>query len=264
VAKLTVDQQGHNGLDPAFDKGHVKTYGLVIENFDAYGQNQWSPFAASNGFTFTDKNPFGTRYRYDDPKLAETLAWFRGQIAKGYMMPEVKAGEGGALPTMQAGKAALTTDGSWTISGYVATKDVHFGFAKLPEGPQGRKSMFNGLSDAIYAKTEHKEEAWKWVKFLGSAECQDIVGRYGVVFPAIRSGVDNMLEYSKAHGVDISAYSEEANDPNGTFEFPITNRAADVVATMNPVMDQIMRGEVDPAKALPAANQKVNQYLQQG
>jgi multiple sugar transport system substrate-binding protein len=264
VARLSVDQRGHNGLDPAFDPKHVKTYGMVMTNFDATGQQDWSNFAASNGFQFTDRNPFGTRYNYGDPRLAQTLAWFRNEIVKGYMMPEVKASAAGGQPAMQAQKAALTTDGSWTISGYVATKGVQFGFAKLPKGPIGRKSMFNGLTDAIYAKTEHKEEAWKWVKFLASPQCENIVGRFGVVFPAIKTGVKNMLAFSKEHGVDISAYSDEADDPNGTFEFPITYHAADVVATITPVMDQIMRGDVNPFKALPAANQKVNQYLQQG
>ena len=34
------------------------------------GQTQWSMFAVSNGFKFTD-GPWTKKYYYDDPKLAE-------------------------------------------------------------------------------------------------------------------------------------------------------------------------------------------------
>ena len=39
----------------------------------------------SNGFTFTDKNPFGTKYQYDDPKFVDTIAWFNGLQGKGFI-----------------------------------------------------------------------------------------------------------------------------------------------------------------------------------
>src|SRR5690348_13914074 len=65
VAMSTVDANGHNGLDPAFDKNHVKVYGFLPEWADgSQGQNGWGDFAVSNGFTFLDKNPWGTQYKF--------------------------------------------------------------------------------------------------------------------------------------------------------------------------------------------------------
>jgi ABC-type glycerol-3-phosphate transport system substrate-binding protein len=92
-----------------------------------------------------------------------------------------------------SGKGALTTDGSWMIGTYVKESSFPMGFARLPEGPEGRKSMFNGLADSIFVGTAHPEEAWPWVKFAASQECADIVGSFGVVFPAQQSGVDAAL-----------------------------------------------------------------------
>ena len=177
VARATVDTRGRNGLDPDFDKKHVAVYGYLPEWEDAsQGQNGWGEFAAINGFQYLDKNPWGTEYRFDDPKLIETLDWYKHLIDKGYAPSLAQKSELGNTELLSAGKAAMTLAGSYSISSYTgqnARQD--FDFAPLPTGPAGRKSAINGLSDAIWAGTPHKEEAWKWVKFLGSAECQDLV-----------------------------------------------------------------------------------------
>ena len=39
----------------------------------------------TTGWTHTDKNPWGTKYNYDDPKFQETIAWCAGLVDKGYM-----------------------------------------------------------------------------------------------------------------------------------------------------------------------------------
>ena len=72
---------------------------------------------------------------------------------------------------------ALT--GSWMINWYLDNAKFEKGFAPLPVGPNGRKSMFNGLADSIWVGSKHQEEAWKWVKFLGSEEGQNIIAESG-------------------------------------------------------------------------------------
>ena len=136
------------------------------------------------------------------------------------------------------------------------------GWAPLPNGPAGRKSMFNGLADSIWVGTKHQEEAWQWVKFAASKTCEDIVGKSGVVFPAIQSGVDASLATRKANGLDVSAYTDEALDPNGTFLFPITDHGAEISTHMDPVMQSIMLGEKKAADALKDANTQVNALFQ--
>jgi ABC-type glycerol-3-phosphate transport system substrate-binding protein len=61
LAHLTVDKSGKRGDEPGFDKHNVKTYGLWLEGSGSgFGQTQWSTYALSDGWTATNKNPWGT------------------------------------------------------------------------------------------------------------------------------------------------------------------------------------------------------------
>ena len=69
---------------------------------------------------------------------------------------------------------------------FTSINGINTGIAPTPIGPVGhRASMYNGLADSIWAGSDNQANAWKWVKFLGSADCQNIVGDAAVVFPAI-------------------------------------------------------------------------------
>lgn len=230
IAKATVDTSGRNGLDPAFDKSKVKVYGYLPEWGDgSQGQNGWGLLAAMNGFTYLDKNPWGTQYKYDDPALAQTIDWFKSLIAKGYSPPLDKSSTMSRDTLMQAGKGAVSVAGSWTINSYLGdSAKIKFAFAPLPTGPQGRKTAINGLSDAIWAGTEHKDAAWKWVKFLGSTDCQNIVGDSAAVFPAIKSASDKALAAHQSKGRDVQPFIDQAQAPNGTFFLPITDHGKEV------------------------------------
>jgi multiple sugar transport system substrate-binding protein len=118
--------------------------------------------------------------------------------------------------------------------------------------------MFNGLADSIWVGSKHQEEAWKWVKFLASAEAQKIVGSFGVVFPAVPEGTELAKEAMAKKGLDVSSYVSEANDPNATFLFPITDHATDVQRIMREAFDSILLNGDDPAKTLKSANDQVN------
>lgn len=258
IAKLTLDKNGNNGLSPNFDKNNVVQYGFIHEGGGNFaGQTQWSMYAVSNGFKFID-NVWGTKYYYDDPKLAETMDWYAGLIKKGYAPPEADVTSLGPPQLFFSSKGAMITEGSWQIGNFATNAKFPIGIGLLPTGPQGRKSMFNGLADSIWVGTKHQEEAWQWVKFAASQECEDIVGSTGVVFPAIKSGVDKSLATHQAQGLDASAFTDEALDPNGTFLFPITDHGSEIATIMQPVMESIMLGQTSAGPALKDAAAKVN------
>ncbi len=263
IAQLTLDANGNNGLSPDFDPNNVVQYGFITDSSDAYGHTQWSHYAVSNGWYYND-GPWSSHYYYDDPKFAEAIQWYADlNLKKGYAPPfeEVSGLGGNAL--FAAGKGAMITDGSWMINWYADNTDFEIGFGKLPIGPEGRKSMFNGISDTIWVGSQHQEEAWQWVKFLASSDCLDMVGSMAVVFPSLQSGVDNALTAFQAKGLDVSAFTEEALDPKVTFLYPITDHASEIVAIMKPVMDSIMLDQTTAAEALPEANTKVNALFEQ-
>ena len=264
IAQLTIDANGNNGLSPDFDKENVVQFGFIPQGQgNGYGQTPWSHWAVSNGFKFIDEI-WGTKYYYDDPALAETLGWYAGLwLEKGYSPTFAEVDSLGPQALFQAGKGAMTTDGSWQIKNYIQNSDFEVGFGLLPVGPEGRKSMFNGLADSIYVGSKHQEEAWEWVKFLASPECQNIVGEAAVVFPAIDSAVEKAVAAHSEKGADVSAFTIEALDPAGTFLFPVTDNASEISTIMRQVEENIYLGETDDvAGTLKAANDEVNSLFQ--
>ncbi|MFP3466811.1 ABC transporter substrate-binding protein [Leifsonia sp. SIMBA_070] len=258
IAKLTVDKNGHNGLDPAFDKNNVKVYGFLPEWADgSQGQNGWGNFAYSAGWTYADKNPFGTKFNYDDPKLAKTVQWLADLSDKGYApkldvqstlaRSEVLANNGGALTTL----------GSFNLASYKGKTD-QFGFAPLPAGPEGRKSAINGLSDAIYAGSKHKDEAWKWVKYLASADCQNAVAATGVVFPAIKEASEKSAAVREKDGLNAKVFLDEQQAKDGTFIIPISYHGTEISQIVQDAIQSVALGQQDAKYALGKANDQVN------
>ncbi len=263
VAHLTVDTKGVRGDEPGFDKSKIKVYGLGLDGGSGggVGQTQWSMYTGSNGFTYTDKNPWGTHYNYDNANFQQTIGWFKGLIDKGYMpsVAEVTGQDSSSIFT--AGKYAMITNGSWNTNALAGNKDVSVGLAPTPTGPSGaRASMYNGLADSIWVGSKNKPAAAKWVEYLGSADCQNIVGEKSVVFPAIPSATEKAQAAFKAKGIDVSPFLDQVSNKT-TFLFPITDHASEITNLMTPAMDDVLSGKAD-VSSLTDANTQVNQLFQ--
>ncbi|MCT2297271.1 extracellular solute-binding protein, partial [Brachybacterium muris] len=86
LARLTVDTNGVRGDEDGFDPTSVARYGLAADPaVDYTGQTSWSPFALSTGWTFTDKDTWGTRFQYDDERFAAAIDWYFGLVDKGFL-----------------------------------------------------------------------------------------------------------------------------------------------------------------------------------
>jgi multiple sugar transport system substrate-binding protein len=267
IAHLTVDEKGVRGDQPGFDKNHVKVYGLGLDGPDdpagaGDGQTQWSFYAAAAGWQHTDKNPWGKHYNYDDPRFQDTIRWWRGLIEKGYAPPieQVKSGIG---PDEQfgAGRYAMVIQGSWSATKMFQKKGAEPAVAPTPIGPSGKRaSMFNGLADSIWVGSQKKEAAWQWVKFLGSPECQNIVGKHAVVLPAIPQSLEIAKAKFAEQGIDLRPFTVHV-EQGTTFKFPITDHASDISKIMKPAMESVMLGKA-PVESLRDANAQVNQLFQ--
>ena len=261
AAKLSVDENGRRGDEPGFDPGNVAVYGLGFDpNGLTYGQTTWAGFAASLGFELLDKNPWGTKYNYDDPAFAQTITWWRDMIRKGYMPSLETARTLGQTAAFQSGKTALAIDGDWTIGTYSSTEGIKVGYAPQPRGPEGSWSMYNGLADAIWVGTPHKQEAVKWVRFLASKECQSIVAEAAVVFPAIESEVQKTVDKHAENGIDVSAFTSYVESGN-TVLYPITDKAPQINLIVQPTLEEFLNGDEPASAVLPQMNEQVNNQL---
>ncbi|GAA1292391.1 sugar ABC transporter substrate-binding protein [Saccharothrix xinjiangensis] len=260
IARLTVDANGKRGDEPGFDKTKVAVHGLGMDenNGAGVGQQMWSMYALSTGWQYTDKNPWGTKFNYDDPRLQQTLSWYRGLIEKGYL-PSLAVSRSGTSVNdgFGAGKYALSTNGSWMINSYFGYDGVEVGVAPTPTGPSGKRaSIFNGLADSIYTGTDNRDGAWKWVKYLASADCQKTVGDKAVVFPALPEALDIAQTTFSAKNVDITAFTRPL-DEKATHLYPITDHAPEIASIMGPAIDAVLSFQADPS-SLTQANEQVN------
>jgi len=258
IAKLTLDSNGHNGLDPKFDKANVVQWGFMggVGDASSGAQPDWSSFAASLGYQATD-GPWGTKYHYDDPRVIDTVQWWANEHLVNGFAPDSNELSSGEDSIFLAGKAAMFPMGSWDIS-TAATATFKVGFAELPAGPMGRKTPVNGLSPAIYAGTKHPQEAWQWVKFLTSTDCANIVGDHAVVFPAIQSGIDRAVAAYKKKGLDVSAFQNIRAEKNSTYLLPVTDHITDITNMLGPVLQDIFDGKTTAKDALPKINDQIN------
>ncbi|MEV0224484.1 sugar ABC transporter substrate-binding protein [Streptomyces sp. NPDC050704] len=268
IAHLTIDRNGKRGDEPGFDKNNVKVYGLANNGGgDADGQTQWSNFAASAGWTYTNAKRWGDRYHYDDKTFQSVMKWYFGLAKKGYMVPfaDWNSQSNQANTQVAAGQAATAFDGAWMISSYDGFKGIDIGTALTPTGPTGKRAtMMNGLADSITKNAPNKKGAEKWVAYLASAECQQTVGGYGVVFPATPGGTDAAVAAYKKKGIDVTAFTRPVDDTKTftTFSYPITDYAADILALMKPAMQDIF-GNNAPVSGLDETNSQINSLLSQ-
>jgi multiple sugar transport system substrate-binding protein len=262
IAKLSVDQNGVHGNEPGFDKDNVENYGFIVEWADgSQGQNFWGDLAAMNGFTYSDKNPFGTKFNYDSPELVETMEWIVSLSQKGYAPSFDQNSSLSRLEVVKAGTAGMTTMGSFNQMLYKDTPD-DFYFATLPTGPEGLKSATNSLTDSMYAGGKHKDQAWEWIKYLASPACQDVVGETGVVFPAVEEAAQRSVEARGELGLDASVFTSYLDEPDGTFLLPISMHGTEISQIVQDALQGVALGTTDPETALTRANAEVNELFE--
>ncbi|SDQ54591.1 carbohydrate ABC transporter substrate-binding protein, CUT1 family (TC 3.A.1.1.-) [Microbacterium sp. cf332] len=261
IAHLTVDANGVRGDEPGFDKSKVEVYGLGLKaksGIGAFGQTQWSPYALTNDWTYADENPFGTDFNYGEDEYIATIEWWAGLIEKGYMPSYESAISGTSIQEAYgAGRYALVTDGSWNAKAYFSMTGVTTALAPLPIGPSGeRAGVLNGLADSVLASTEHPDAAEKFVGYLATADCQDIVADAAVVFPAVASSSEKARAAFDAAGIDVSVYFD-AVDAGAFVEAPIADKWSSILAIMEPAVEAVLLGQGD-ADTLRAAAGEVD------
>ncbi|ETJ29585.1 ABC transporter, substrate-binding protein, partial [human gut metagenome] len=74
--------------------------------------------------------------------------------------------------------------------------------AVLPKQKK-QASIFNGLGNAIAAKTAHPDEAWKFVEFLGSEEANKIQAKSGAAIPAYEGTSEEWVNLSKDFNLKV-------------------------------------------------------------
>ncbi len=150
--------------------------------------------------------------------------------------------------------------GDWELSGVSQQTKIPWGVVELPAGPNGVVSVFNGLTDAVYAKTQHPQEAWELEQWLGSSQSEQILGSGGYVWPGVKSDDQPFLQAWQKKGIDVSPFLKEAQVP--TITFPITFGYNEASTDINNIFNQMYLGQLSVQQATSQAVQQANQAAQ--
>ncbi|MGT2888633.1 sugar ABC transporter substrate-binding protein [Streptococcus didelphis] len=183
-----------------------------------HNQEGYYNFVYQNGGTIITKDK---KSGYDNPKTVEALKYYLSFV-KEKLSPEVTEDKKRA-EVMQNGQVAMGYFGSWNLSAFALNDYMkeNFDVAVLPKANDGKQStIFNGLGNAISAKTKHKEASWKWVEYLGSKEGQDMQAELGVAISAYKGSdkvwVNSNKTFAIKHFVDMVDYAQIRPYSNAT------------------------------------------------
>ncbi|QBD75608.1 sugar ABC transporter substrate-binding protein [Ktedonosporobacter rubrisoli] len=255
LQKLTVDKSGKHADEPDFDAKNIKQYGFVSLNSN---QSAYLNYIAMNGGKFLDK-PFGQKFVFNQPESVQALQFLVDLIAKWHVSPPASQTNDVSnvdIQMLARGQAAMIETGSWNVSYIAQQTNFPIGIAQLPSGPKGRVSVFNGLSDAISAKTAHAQEAWELVKWLASPHSQELIGGQGIVWPAVKNADQNFADFWKKKDIDVTPFFTEAQ--GATVSFPITPGFNEAQTKINDIFNQMYLGQIPVQKATDTAVQQGN------
>lgn len=190
-----------------------------------------------------------------DPTVAEMFQTFRDLVDQGYFGKDFLAQDSaGAQFSFTNGKAASIIDGTWSNSTYVDS-GMNLGRFPIPnkEGKRVVQSSYsNFMTYAISSRSEHPDEAVKYLEFLSSQEAQQIMEDATGLVPTIKDivakdeGVKELAVFDEA-GLNIYSVLTALSTPE--------SNAADMM--MKDVIPKLMTAAITGEEAANMLDQAV-------
>jgi multiple sugar transport system substrate-binding protein len=248
--KLTVDKSGKHPGDAGFDSAKVEQYGFASWN---HYQTQWMNWVNSNGGKLLDR-PFG-KYTFNDDASVKALQFGVDLVNKYHVSPPAtltnppsdKINE-----MFERGEVAMFPANNALLPFVVPESKFKIGVALFPEGPMGRSVNINGLSEAVYSKSKHKEAAMKLAAYLAAPEPQKMMADLGYIFPARNGLAQGYVDYwQQTQKIDVSPYLEESK--GSTYNLPITTGFTGFETKLNQIFNDMYLGKLTPKQAADQA-----------
>lgn len=157
----------------------------------------------------------------------------------------------------ESGKVAMMYAGSWNAIEFAQNEYTKgkVDVAVLPKG-KTRATVIHGLGNVIYANTKHPQEAWEFVKFLGSKEAAEIQAKTGTVIPAYngtqQAWVQSTPNFHLQVYIDELAYA---------LPYPVSKNTAAWTDAQMKLLTPVWAGQESPEAGAKALAQKMNQLL---
>ena len=162
--KLTIDVNGKNALDPAFDANNVDIYGCTINTLPW----QLEVWATSNGAGYFSAD--GSSCTIDDPATIEALQKISDLSTKYHCAPPISDAANALESSLGSKKVVMATDGAWNVGTFLGpSADFEYGVGVLPYMKE-KVTICTGGPNVVFATTEHPDEAMTWLKWYYQEE----------------------------------------------------------------------------------------------
>jgi multiple sugar transport system substrate-binding protein len=229
--------------------GRATQYGFVNMWFSYYSAGL---FGMNNGVPWATplKNP--THFNFGDDAFTEAVQFYADLAIKHKVAPDASEVQSMSTPDLfAAGKAAIAMGGHWRYQTFIRAEGLDFDVTPLPVGPrrQGQPAHSNigstGL--AIATSSQHKEQAWEFVKFASGPEGQALISESSLFVPVLRSAL-NSTGFAQAHR-NVGNLAVLTQGPAYSEGMPVTPAWERIVALMDRNFGPVLRGS-RPATSL--------------
>lgn len=169
------------------------------------------------------------------------------------------------------GNVAMMNMGTWFIATLIEkiktgeyTDCANWGIAKYPhaEGVEPGSTLATITSLAIPANAPHKEEAWKFMKYVCGEEGAEIMASTGSIPALMNDDIAAMI--SAMDGFPQDEDSKEAlQTANLYLEMPVSGKSSEIETALNEAHDNIMSGNSTVEDGIADMNATVTSILEQ-
>jgi multiple sugar transport system substrate-binding protein len=158
-----------------------KTKGIygVVAPYDATQSFYNTIFQAGGKVINDDKKSAG----FDDPKTIEGIKFWTDLIKAGYAPTYSTTLNTAADAIFTSGKAAMSYNGAWFPGIFDANADIKdkIDVVQMPAGPAGDATLLGANAYVMSSKSEHPEEAWEFLAFIGGPEGAKVAAESKVI-----------------------------------------------------------------------------------
>ncbi|MCL6547908.1 MAG: sugar ABC transporter substrate-binding protein [Alicyclobacillus sp.] len=124
---------------------------------------------------------------YHDPRTVQALNYWYSFI-KNKLSPSIdQMTQTDPMQLFESGKVAMIFAGDWNTSIFESIPycNKNVDVAVLPKG-KVRASTINGTSNVIAKTTKYPDQAWDFVRFLGSKKAAQVIAKSGIFVPSYK------------------------------------------------------------------------------
>jgi ABC-type glycerol-3-phosphate transport system substrate-binding protein len=237
--------------------GKVTQYALGMEG------GKYSKWVNQNGGAILDDYVNPSKCMLAEPKSVAGIKLFADMMNAGYAMRDADLSQaGGDQAVFQSGQAAMIIQNTSRVSSFNKA-NMNYDVAVVPIPAGGKRwNPAGGAAWVMSAKSDNKEEAWTFLKWLQSSDGgEKLYTERGEIFPALQSTAGSPVFLTDQPPANKKAIIAEAaaSGVGGFGYFPEWDELDGTI--IGPTMQKIWAGEAKPEEALPELCKQVDQFL---